>query len=322
MGVGQCLQRGEGFGADDEQRLGGVEVAGGLDQCSGVHVGDKAAAQIALAVVAQGLVGHDRAEVRAADADIDDVANALAAVAPPFAAAQCAGQRLHAIQHGMHFGDDILSVHEHLHLLRGAQCCVQRGALLGGVDGVAPEHRVPALTQTAAFGHVHQQAQGFIVDALFGVVEVPASCLGVQALAALCIFCKKLAKMLLADSLVVLDQRLPDWPAGQRWQGNPRSGSGSGRVHGAVFCESAFALSATCSSRLFQEAEKDSVPSRCRRSASASGSMPALRHAAMVASALLASSVRLCRTFPWSAKANSVFSGMVLMVLGAASASR
>ena len=41
------------------------------------------------AVVAQSLVGHDRAEVRAADADIDHVANRLAGVAGPLPLRTC-----------------------------------------------------------------------------------------------------------------------------------------------------------------------------------------------------------------------------------------
>ena len=52
-----------------------------------VHVGDEAERHVALAVVAQRLVRHHRAEVGAADADVDDVANAPAAVTGPLAAA-------------------------------------------------------------------------------------------------------------------------------------------------------------------------------------------------------------------------------------------
>ena len=89
VGVGQSLQRGEGLGADDEQRFGGVQVAGRLDQCSGIHVGHKTAAQVTLAVMAQGLAGHGRAEVRPADANIDDIADALATVTSPLPVAQC-----------------------------------------------------------------------------------------------------------------------------------------------------------------------------------------------------------------------------------------
>ena len=53
---------------------GRVEVAGGLGEVGAVDVGDEAEGQVAVAVVPQRLVGHHRAEVRAADADVDDVA--------------------------------------------------------------------------------------------------------------------------------------------------------------------------------------------------------------------------------------------------------
>ena len=84
--VGHRLERGEGLRRDDEQRLGRVEVARRLGEVGAVDVGDEAEGQLALAVVAQRLVGHHRAEVRAADADVDDVADALAGVAGPRAA--------------------------------------------------------------------------------------------------------------------------------------------------------------------------------------------------------------------------------------------
>ena len=87
VGVGHRLQRGERLGRDDEQRLGGVEVAHGLGEVGAVDVGDEAERQIAVAVVLERLVGHHRAEVGAADADVDDVADALAGVALPLAAA-------------------------------------------------------------------------------------------------------------------------------------------------------------------------------------------------------------------------------------------
>ena len=90
--VGQRLERREGLRADDEQRLGGVEIAHRLDEIGAVDVGDEAERQVALAVVAQRLVGHHRAEVGAADADVDDVADALAGVAGPVAAAHRARQ--------------------------------------------------------------------------------------------------------------------------------------------------------------------------------------------------------------------------------------
>ena len=60
------------------------------------------------AVVAQRLVGHHRAEVGAADADVDDVADRLAGVAGPRAAADALGEVGHPVEHLVDLGDDVL----------------------------------------------------------------------------------------------------------------------------------------------------------------------------------------------------------------------
>ena len=93
VGVGHGLERGEGLGGDEEEGLVGVEVADGFDEVGAIDVGDEAEGEVALAVVLQRLVGHDRAEVGAADADVDDVADALAGVSLPLAAADACRRR-------------------------------------------------------------------------------------------------------------------------------------------------------------------------------------------------------------------------------------
>ena len=75
---------------DDEQGFCRVEIAHDFLEVGAVDVGDEAERHVALAVVAQCLVRHHRAEVRAADADADDVADALAGVSAPLAAADMA----------------------------------------------------------------------------------------------------------------------------------------------------------------------------------------------------------------------------------------
>ncbi len=56
---------------------------------------------LAVAVVLERLVGHHRPEVGAADADVDDVADALAGVALPRAAADAVGEVGHLVEHGV-----------------------------------------------------------------------------------------------------------------------------------------------------------------------------------------------------------------------------
>ena len=158
VGVGHGLERGEGLGGDDEERLLGVEVLDGFGEVGAVDVGDEAEGQVALAVVLQRLVGHDRAEVGAADADVDDVADALAGVALPLAAADAVGEGGHLVEHRVHRGDDVFAVDDDRLALGSAQGDVQDGAVLGDVDLVAAEHRVDLLAQAGLLGQLRAAA--------------------------------------------------------------------------------------------------------------------------------------------------------------------
>ena len=52
----------------------------GLGKIRAVDIGNETECHGAIAVMLQSLIGHHRAKIRAADADIDDVANAFAGV--------------------------------------------------------------------------------------------------------------------------------------------------------------------------------------------------------------------------------------------------
>ena len=81
VGVGHGLEGGEGLGGDEEEGFVGFEVNDCFGEVGSVDVGDEAEGEIALRVVLESLVGHDGTEVGAADADVDDVLDALAGVA-------------------------------------------------------------------------------------------------------------------------------------------------------------------------------------------------------------------------------------------------
>jgi hypothetical protein len=83
LAVGHRFQGREGFGRNDEQGLRRVEIVDGFREVCAVDIGNKAKRHSSLAVVLECLVGHYRPEVGAADADVDDVANALAGVTLP-----------------------------------------------------------------------------------------------------------------------------------------------------------------------------------------------------------------------------------------------
>jgi len=65
--IGHRLQRREGLGGHDEKCLVGAQIARVLGKVRAVHVRDEAERHVALAVVLQGLIGHDRAEIGATD---------------------------------------------------------------------------------------------------------------------------------------------------------------------------------------------------------------------------------------------------------------
>ena len=146
--VGHRLERREGLRRDDEERLVGREVARRLDEVGRVDIRDEPEGQIAPRVVAQRLVRHDRPEVGAADADVDDVPDRLARVPLPLAGADALGERGHAVERLVHLGDDVDSVHDERALPRHAQRDMQDRAVLGRVDPVAAEHGLGALAQS------------------------------------------------------------------------------------------------------------------------------------------------------------------------------
>ncbi len=143
--VGHGLERGEGLGGNDEQRLCGIETQHRLGEVRAIDIGDEAEGHGALAVVLERFVGHDRAEIGAANADIDHIANGLAGMALPGTRAHAIGKSRHLVQNGMDLGYHILAVVENGSAARRAQGDMKHCALLGDVDLVAAEHGVDVL---------------------------------------------------------------------------------------------------------------------------------------------------------------------------------
>ncbi len=115
----------------------------------------------------QGQYDHLRAQIRAADADIDDVRDRLAGVAQPFAAAHCVGEGLDAIEHGVDVGVDVHAIDHVRRAARGAQGGVQHGAAFGVVDARAQEHRIAPRFDAALARQLHQQFKRAPVEAIF-----------------------------------------------------------------------------------------------------------------------------------------------------------
>ena len=215
VGIGHGLQRGECLAGDDEQRLGRVQVVGCLGEIGGVHVADEAKSHVAPAVVAQRLVGHDRPQIGAADADVDHVADRLAGVAGPAPAAHLYRERGHALQDIVHLRHHVLAVHEDFGVQRRAQGHVQDSPVLGDVDLVAAEHGVDVVLQAARLGQRQQQVDGLAGDAVLGVVEVQPGSLHDHQPAAFGIVGEQVTQVGVAD---FIEMHLEVAPGGQGGQ--------------------------------------------------------------------------------------------------------
>ena len=98
-------------------------------EVGGVDIGDEAEGQVPVGVVPQRLVCHHRAEVGAADADIDDVADRLAGMALPLTRADPLGEVGHPVEDLMDLGDDVDAVDDERGPL--AACAVRHAAPSG-----------------------------------------------------------------------------------------------------------------------------------------------------------------------------------------------
>ena len=152
VGVGHRLQRGKGFGRNDEEGFRGIKILDRLREVGAIDIGNETERHGALAVVLERLVGHHRPQIGAPDADIDDVPNTLAGVAQPSAAPDAAGKVSHLVQHGVDLGHHVLAVHDDDCSLRGTQGYVQDGSFLRKVDLFSPEHGVNPSSQAGFLG--------------------------------------------------------------------------------------------------------------------------------------------------------------------------
>ena len=187
--VGEGLERGEGLGDDNHERGLGIQALELLGLVVGVDVGDIAAVDTGVGVGTQGLVGHDRAQIGATDADGHQMLDLLAGNALPLTGAHALGKGVHAVEDLVHVGDDVLAVNDELPLLacRAAQRGVQDGTVLGGVDVLAGEHGIAALLKLHLAGKIAQQLDGLIGHQVLGQVEVQVTGVKAQLVHALCI---------------------------------------------------------------------------------------------------------------------------------------
>ncbi|MGX1514624.1 hypothetical protein RKD44_005912 [Streptomyces collinus] len=180
-----------------------------LVQVGAVHVGHEAEGERAVGEGPQRLVGHRRAQVGAADADVDDVPDAPAGVAGPLAGADPVGEAGHLVEHRVDPGDDVLAVDLDHRVPRRPQRGVQHRTVLGDVDPLTAEHGVAQPEHVGGGGKLLQQGQRLVGDQVLRVVDVQVSHAERPAGAALRVRGEQLAQPHLAEPLAVLGQRGP-----------------------------------------------------------------------------------------------------------------
>ena len=157
FGVGHRLQRREGLRADDEQRFRRIEIPSRLHEIAAIDVRDESKRHAAVAVIFERLIRHHRPEVGAADADIDDVADAFAAVAFPLAASDALSEVGHLVEHGVDLRHDVHAIDDYGRAFWGAKGDMQDGAIFRRVDFLAPKHRLDLGAQSGLFGEFDEQ---------------------------------------------------------------------------------------------------------------------------------------------------------------------
>ncbi|KAG5455398.1 MAG: hypothetical protein BJ554DRAFT_5199, partial [Olpidium bornovanus] len=176
VGVSKGLLGGEGLACDDKQRGLRVDPLQHLGEVGAVHVADEVDVEAAHRVGPEGLGDHHGTKVGAADADVDDVCDALTGVPDPLARADPIGGGAHLGEDALDVGHDVLAIDVDG---RGAvpdvaQRDVQHGAALRDVDLLACEHGVAVRHQAGLPRELEELGEGVLVDEVLAVVKQEA----------------------------------------------------------------------------------------------------------------------------------------------------
>ncbi len=221
MGIEQRLLGGEGLGGDDEQGGGRVEAAEHLLDMRAVDVGDEVEAEPRMAMLEQRPAGHVGAQVRAADADVDHVLDALPAVARPLAVAHRLGEGADLLAGALDLRHHVLAFDLERPLAEVAQGGMQDGPVLGDVDDVAGEHLGAALDQRRVFSELDQRGQHLVRDRLLGVIEEEPADAQAHLLEAFRVGGEVVADAIKGGLLLQALESLPGDAAGELEHGRP-----------------------------------------------------------------------------------------------------
>jgi hypothetical protein len=193
--IREGLERGKGLRTHHEQRFVRVQALYRFREVRWIDVRHEAERQVSLAVVLQRLESHQRSQIGATDAHVDDRTNRLTRVTLPLPAADLVAEGAHPLEHGVHFGHDVHAVDLDHGAPRRAQRRVQHRATFGHVDFVASKHRLHTLFDAGRARQPHEQLQRLPGNQVLRVIEVDARRLEREAVSTLGIQSKQLAQM-------------------------------------------------------------------------------------------------------------------------------
>ncbi len=206
--------RGEGLGADDEQRALRIGADQRVGQPAAIDVGDEGDLRGARREGPQRLDRHGGPEVGAADADVDDQVEHVAAAGADAAGAHALGEVEHALALGAHRLAQVAPGDDHGPVTVRAQRRVQHRAPLGGIDRHAAEHAVDALAQPELLDQLAEGCEHAFGDPLAGKIEQQSDRAAGEVRVARAIGVEQHAQRLLRQLTAECFQRAPRRAAG------------------------------------------------------------------------------------------------------------
>ena len=208
-GIGKRFNGRKGLGRNDKQRRLGINLVQNLGTGRSVNIGNEIAVDILGPVFAQSLAGHNRPQVRTADAYIDDIGQLFAGLPLKLAETHRVGKFLHLRQNFVNLRHDVFAVNVNRRIGTVSQCNMQNGAAFGYVDFIAFEHRLDFIFQIALSGQIQQQFHCPVVNAVFGIIHIHCFQINAEFLCPIRITGKQIFHFHLAKMLIVTFQLFP-----------------------------------------------------------------------------------------------------------------
>ncbi len=170
VGIGHRLEGGKGLGCDDDESRAGIEGFQRVRDVRPIDVGNKVKPW---SVVEGGKRPdrHQRPEVRAADTDIDHIAEGFTGQACSASLPKIPGEAEHAFPHPQDPCHDIPAGHCDVVVTSAPQCHVERGAAFRDIDLLSPEHLFAAGFDTGGPRQGEEAGHGPGVEFFLGVVD-------------------------------------------------------------------------------------------------------------------------------------------------------